>query len=341
MKTRVLLIGSGGRIQNNFIPAILCLPDRIKIVGLYSRTPAHRQLVGQRWRIPVVDDLGTFDLSTVDMVVVSVTTAAVPEILRRLQSEAHRLAILVDTPVFDKLGNVPKISLLTKFERVLIGEDYMNFPQFELIRSVVDKGLIGRVTHVNLYHTGFAHHGTALIRSLLNFSCATGTRRIATGGGANIVEFKFGRHARAVITEPYLRTAGHVVVVGTEGTVATIDSDVTADHLKLPVHKLTDVRAGAELRGFRISSPEYDESFLPSHIDALRSMDFDDKTEFNLLKTCGLIRIFESLYEANINTRYGALQGVYDSILGRGARRVSFTRDPFGIGLMGLLRTMA
>lgn len=341
MKTRVLLIGSGGRIQNNFIPAILCLRDRMEIVGLHSRTPANRQQVGQRWRIPVIDDLASFDLSKVDMVVVSVTTSAVPDVLKALQTEAIRLAILVDTPIFDNLRNVRRIGLLSKFKRVLIGEDYMNFPQFELIRLAVNKGLIGRVRHVNLYHTGFAHHGTALIRSFLNFSCATGTSRIRMGGGSNIVEFKFGRRARAVITEPYLRTAGHIVVIGTHGTVANIETDVTANQLKLPLHRLTEVRVGSDLRGFQIRSPDFDESLLPPHMTALRSLDLDDKSEFNLLKTCGLIRILESLYDANINTQYDALQGVYDSIMGRGARRVSFTRDPFGIGLMGLLRIIA
>jgi len=338
MKSRVLLVGSGRRIKNNFIPALSCLSD-YEIVGVHSRNPANIDAVSRRWNIPAVPDLRSFDFSKVDLIAISTTTSAVPSVLKSLvKPETAHLAVVIDTPVFEGVRHFKYLKLFSNFKKVLVAEDYMNFPQFELIRSVIAEGKIGEVKHVNLFHNGYRHHAIALIRSMLNFRFASFTSKVGVGGGDSIVTFSFGGGVRGVVTEPYQPHAGYIAVTGTKGTIHDFPPDPKKG---ISGYNLRQLRTNDRLDGFEIVSENYTKSYRPAHLPKLYAFDFDDKSEFNLLKTCGLIRVFDCLKEENINTRYGVVHGVYDSLMGRGARRAPFIVDPFGGCIVTALKLLA
>ncbi len=66
------------------------------------------------------------------------------------------------------------------------------------------------------------------------------------------------------------------------------------------------------------------------YLDAMRALDFPDKSDLNLLRGGGLMDVFRSFRDSdNINRRYTARQALYDSIVSRMAVRGSLPFDPF------------
>lgn len=49
-------------------------------------------------------------------------------------------------------------------------------------------------------------------------------------------------------------------------------------------------------------------------LESLKSLDFDDKSEFNLLRNCALADVLRSLQESNINSEYSYSEGLYDKV---------------------------
>jgi hypothetical protein len=60
-RLRVLLVGAGRRIQNNYLPALSCLTDCFEISGIHARTYEKLAPVAERWGVPAVASLEEFD----------------------------------------------------------------------------------------------------------------------------------------------------------------------------------------------------------------------------------------------------------------------------------------
>lgn len=318
---RVLLIGSGKRIRNNFLPALSCLSDLFQIVGVYSRSAENRNAVALRWNIPVISDLRDVDLSQVDLVVLSVTLKQHARLIQQLKPYAHRLLLIVDTPVLH-MKNLPAIRWLQQFKAVRVAEDYMNFPQFELLRAFLSEGYLGSIRYINLSHNAFEYHALALLRSILNFSTLLSTRRLQTGAKDFIVEYQFAGGCLGVVLEPYRRLSGHFTVTGDKAILTDYTAD---DHFRvpnLPIYHLEPALTSDGLfQGFQVSlGGKVLKTLYAPFYQQLKTIGFDDHSHFNLLKTSGLIRIFQSVEEENINRHYTFYDGLHDlccSHLGR------------------------
>jgi hypothetical protein len=62
----------------------------------------------------------------------------------------------------------------------------------------------------------------------------------------------------------------------------------------------------------------------------MREMEFSDKTDLNLLRSCGLADVFRSIsHERNLNRAYGPTNAFYDAFVSRRATAGLKPLDPF------------
>jgi hypothetical protein len=222
--------------------------------------------------------------------------------------------------------------LLKKFRHVVVAEDYMNFPPYSLLREVAREGLIGDLRAAILYNIGYAYHGLALIRSFTGFRSVLRSWRDSLGTYTNTVNYRFGNGFRACVIGPYRpQRNGGIVVEGSRGVITEVAGDqIIGDPKHRPIFTLNKIHENNLICGFsvddgtkrlaQINTPE---------VALMEKMDFQDKSEHNLLRGCGLIAVFRSLVEAkNVNLTYGYKNALYDSLIGALANRGLLPFDP-------------
>lgn len=321
MKARVLLIGAGRRIQNNFLPALRCLSDQFEIVGIHSRTPARLREVAETWSIKAVERLSRDMLRAANLIVLSISTENVPCVLGALAATAPEQQLLIDTPVLASIRDFGAVRLLKRYQRVLVAEDYVNFPEFELLRRVLDTGWVGKLHYVALDHCGYNYHGFALARSLFGFRYPKLIRHHKLGRFRSY-SLSFARDRIALVTEPYDPANGRLMVAGSAGIIANYQ--VQGDD----VSRLVILEEKGFFGGVRVHGSSGEETFVPRHLNHLRNLKLRDVSIFNTQKTLGLIRIFESYFEKNINSGYGFREALYDHYAVKLAYRLPLLWDP-------------
>ncbi|WP_261574402.1 Gfo/Idh/MocA family oxidoreductase [Frankia gtarii] len=317
-RRRVLIIGSGRRIRNNFLPAFAQRRDQFELVGLWSRTREHAERAASPWGVPVVDSPAAV-LETVDTVVVSVSTTAVRAVLRELAERAAQLTVVLDTPVFGQAAHLPAMATLRAFARVVVAEDYMNYPQWTLARRAVADGLIGEVRSVELAHSGYRYHGLALIRSLADFDHVTVATRRRVGADVHF-GFRLRHGVRGRIFEPYDQARGTTTITGEKGVI-TDSAQVGGGHG--PVHVLRP-RGDARPDGYLLDGLELDLPALPALLDA----EVPDRSLFNALKTCGLLEVLAAVTGEAFHSRYTYQEALYDHLTTAVLRTSPLLVDP-------------
>jgi hypothetical protein len=317
-RKRVLLIGAGRRGQNAFLPCFGCLGDLFEVRGIYARTAAKVIPIAERWNIQAVTDLQAFDLSSIDLVVVTVPPSQNLAVLKILMPHASRLRLLIDTPIASNTADAQQmIPLLSQFESVTVGEDHMNFPFHALTRKAVAEGLIGRPRSLSLFQIGYLYHGLSIIRSFVGFAPATSSWRKQLGSHGNVIGYEFANGFRATMVGPYRRQdkVGGILVEGTEGMISESSQDAITMGRNKQMFLLQPLRPEGVLTGYRLASPEREMILDLPHLATMCGMNLADKSEINLIQNCALIDVILSVFHhQNLNCSYGYENGIYDSI---------------------------
>lgn len=344
-RPRVLIVGAGRRIENNFLPALRCLDAALDPVGIHATSPTRMTPLSQTWGVPAIADLAQFDLTGVDLVAISTPTAANAAVVASLLEHKHRLTLLIDTPIaWNRREFRDTWRMLRQFPRAFVAEDFMNFPPFALVRQAVRSGLIGEVKHIELDRTGYLYHGLALARSFASFEKVLSTKKVQTDKGL-AVKYKLKSGLTIDVIGPYERM-GRLTVKGSSGVIV-YDSQqenlTSSSPREYTVHTKRglsgfiegyDIANGGKL--FALSCPE---------LTQMMPMPFDDKSDLNLLRGCGLISIFRSISQPDgLNEAYGVTNGLYDGTVAKLAHRGVFPFDPFvwvGTDATGVARTVS
>lgn len=313
MTKKVLIIGSGKRICNSFIPALQCLTETHSIVGLYSRTPAHRQIVCKTWGIEEVVDLENFAFSQVDLVIMSISTHAVPGILQSIGPQCSETALLIDTPVFMSVKGFLSIRSLKKFKRVLVAEDFIQYPHFKIMRDAISRQALGDIRKIELYRTGYEYHGLALIRSFLNLAKVRSVTIRSVGNGDDELTFEFDSGVSATIVEPYSRFDGWVKIEGEKQSLIYDPGNIYNHDTSASISRLQHRKTSDGVMIFSIDDIDVPAELQPTSFRILQSLDIEDTSDFNTFKSCGLISIIDSA-SSNESVRYTLAEGLYDSL---------------------------
>jgi hypothetical protein len=329
--TRVLVVGAGRRVQNNFLPALQYLRPDFECVGIHSRTPDRLLPVAERWKVPAIFNLQDVDFTDVQAVAISVPTAQNAPVLEKVAQLAPHVSIVIDTPVVWGRREVGACAReLRRFPKVLVTEDYMNFPSFTLLRRAVSEGLIGTLQATTLNNIGYYYHGLALIRSFSGFSKATRTWKGGVGGLSTVTGYKFPGGYQACVIGPYRQHAvGGIMLEGSRGILSDYPSDLKFSKPDRPVYILNRIESEGATVGFTIAGTEDRYTVDLPEMNAMRSMPLDDTSDLNLERGWGLMQVFRALRDpSNFNNSYGPKNAFYDSFVSRLAERGVFRFDP-------------
>jgi len=327
---RIGVIGAGRRGQGNFLPALMCLCGEFPVAWVHSRTRERLRDVASCWDVAPAERLDDETLAGVEAVAISVPIDQNIPVLKSLEPHASRLTIVIDTPVTQSVRDTLTCAkLLAKFKQVVVTEDYMNFPEFELARRAADGGLIGSVSHIQLNGLGYRYHGLALLRSFADFAPVRSTRRRSLGGAATAIDYRLRGGLSGTVIGPYRRDSGDFRVEGASGAVVGspggLPPDVARDAL---THVIQFNRPDGMLASVSVEADTFSHEIPLPEISTLMGLPFADKSEINLRRSWGLIQVFRSLREDNLNRRYGFRNALYDSMMSRAADKLPLLFDP-------------
>jgi NADP oxidoreductase coenzyme F420-dependent len=327
---RIGVIGAGRRGQGNFLPALTCLHAEFSITWVHSRTRERLRNVASCWNVEPAEWLDDDALHRVDAVAVSVPIEQNIPVLKMLEPHASRLTVVIDTPITQSLRDALTCArLLAKFKSVLVTEDYMNFPEFELARRAVAGSLIGPVSHINLNGLGYRYHGVALLRSFADFAPVRSARRRSPAGADTTVHYRFRGGLSGCVIGPYRRDSGDFRVEGENGTITAFPGDQPpAAGQGASAHMMQFNRVDGVLSSVSLESETSRHEIPLPEISVLMGLPFADKSEINLKRSWGLMQVFKSLREDNLNRRYGFKNALYDSLISRAADKLPLLFDP-------------
>ena len=304
--------------------------DSFSVIGLLAKSRTRSEALGALWNVPVYDSLSEIDPSTVDIVAVTVPTPQNRGVLEAVLGWNHRVSLAIDTPIaqtFDEYRGLQP--LLRRFKAVVVAEDFMNLPHFELALRASRDGLLGKILSVTLFNTGYRYHGLALLRSFADLAVVAGSKRTRLGSYSSVLSYRFSGGMRGHIVGPYRQgTTGGIVVEGDRGIITQAAEDAQfADVGKRLVYQLAQTPAVGLPKAFVLENSNY-RLDLPE-VEAMSGMPFDDRSQLNVLKNIGLTRIFRSLLANDrLNSAYGFENGLYDSFASRLALKGALPFDP-------------
>jgi len=345
------MIGAGRRAKNNFLPVLTYLASQgtVAVAGVHARTAANLFPVAEHWKIPGFTKVSEIDFNQVDVVAISVPPSQNGPVLQSLLAHASRLTIVIDTPVAFSRGELALTDrLLKKFKRVIIAEDYMNFPAFELMRKAVKDELVGELIGVTLTNIGYMYHGLALVRSFCGFGRARSTWKKSVGTYGAILGYNFANSYKGVVIGPYRResTSG-ITVEGSKGILSDFPGDKAFEQgAGRPIYILKYDRAEeGYIARVRLDGAGSEYSMDLPQLGAMYRMNIADRSDLNLLRGCGLMRVFQAIHEAdNMNHSYGQANAYYDSFAPRLAAKGVLRMDPLtwiGSDAVSLLRKVS
>lgn len=353
-RLRALVIGSGYRARNAFLPALTCLDSNVEIVGVHSRNFAHAREAGQQFGVEAIGDLRSLRPGDVDVVLVSVTPTSILAVLRATVHIAPGAALVMDTPAMAGLADLRHLSLYRRWRTVRVGEDFMNMPQFRLVGKVIDSGVLGDVVRLRLTNMGFAFHALALLRSWLGYPLVRSARSRASGGhprsAAVDIIYRFPCGVTAEVIEPYTRGEGFIDVVGTRASITGHMMGYGIGNRAAPIGDTADDACGRlerledenGLSGFQIVGLGADISTSIPFLARLRAMGLEDDSELNLIRIDGLCQVISSLWFPDpVNTGYRLQDAMTDVLVSFIARPVPWWPIPqiAGRNLVDLVET--
>ena len=148
---KVGIVGAGGRVKGNYLPALRLMADDFSVSWVHARNQDSLNQAMAPWGVRTIASLSPAAIDEVDVIAVSVPPTQNAVVLRKLKDASKRLHLVIDTPVAASIGQARELwPLLRSFASVTVTEDFMNFPDFALVRKAVSDGAIGPVRSVVL-----------------------------------------------------------------------------------------------------------------------------------------------------------------------------------------------
>lgn len=159
------VVGNGWR-SGFFHRAAAALPDQLRAVGVVVRSPEAAEAARLHLGVPAYTSISDlFAAGRPDFVIVSVPREATPAVIGELV--AAGVPVLVETPPANQLDDLRALwAAVGASGLVQVAEQYPRYPGHAARRAIVDRGLIGTPTSVQVSST-HDYHAIALMRHLL------------------------------------------------------------------------------------------------------------------------------------------------------------------------------
>jgi predicted dehydrogenase len=286
---RVAIIGTGKRSDYLYGPLIAALPDELKLVSIWGRSPDSARGLGESLGVPWYTDLAKLVSDTAPQIgVVSVSYSANGEV--GLMAVECGLNVLLETPIAHDLKQADAIIASAKKRgvKIEVAEQFHRRPHEQIKRKLIESGLFGKVRTSFSDFAGHGYHGISVMRSYLGFDA----RPVQVTG--LVREFPLAAHwsRLANTTGPRKETQEHAMIDFEGGQVG--------------IFHWTSVGYDSALRWWRSSR------FLAEKgmgISVGSALDFEDR--LSLLTPDGEAPMFITIERRYERVDGGALLGVY------------------------------
>ena len=163
--TRFALIGGGWR--GEFFARIAnALPEHFQLTATYLRDPAKRPAWQQKFGCRMAESPQDLLTDKPDYLIVSVSKSANPGVLIDMMDLG--LPILCETPPATTAEGLVRVYEAAKQKGILlqVAEQYPDWPMYQAWKKVVDAGMIGEVSNINISAV-HSYHAISLIRRFL------------------------------------------------------------------------------------------------------------------------------------------------------------------------------
>lgn len=308
IREMVYIIGSGNRIENNFLPVLSHLSEHYQCIGLHSRNERTGKKLCEKWDIKFCKDLVSNELIECSTIIISITTHNVPSVLRAIRKFVQGKRLVLDTPIFSSVLSFYNSYFLRNFEKVVVAEDYAQFPQFSLLRQILFENEKIEVKKIAIFNTGYQYHGLALGRGFLNYSRPVAFETVVLNGVS--LYFEFENKVEFHLIEPYQRLDGTIEIT-TDQKEYIFSSKYLSNRPNAV--QIYHVETEDDF-SFNISEPHFLlEDKLLFDMKYFQSLDISDRSIFNSLKCVGLSRLLNPNHESE----YSLKEALFDSLLSK------------------------
>ena len=158
------IVGAGWRSEFYLRIAAL-MPDIFKVSGIYIRNKQKREEFSKKYDVPIFDTLEKLLETDFDFIVSCVNKTGICDTVREL---AHKnIPLLTETPIGTSNKEIDDfLSEIKPDWQVQVAEQFHLQPRNQAIKAIIDSGILGAVTQVQL-SCCHDYHAASLIRFFL------------------------------------------------------------------------------------------------------------------------------------------------------------------------------
>ncbi|MGN0494532.1 MAG: Gfo/Idh/MocA family protein [Acutalibacteraceae bacterium] len=158
------IIGAGWRSEFYLRIAAL-LPDTFKVSGIYIRNKQKREEFSKKYNAPIFDNLEKLLETDFDFIVSCVNKTGICDTVRELANK--NVPLLTETPIGTSIKEIDDFLGEIKPDwRVQVAEQFHFMPRNAAIKRVIESGILGEITQVQL-SCCHDYHAASLIRFFL------------------------------------------------------------------------------------------------------------------------------------------------------------------------------
>lgn len=158
------ILGAGWRSEFYLRIAAL-LPDIFKVSGIYIRNKQKREEFSKKYSVPIFDTLEKLFRTDFDFIVSCVSKTGICDTVRELAGK--NIPLLTETPIGTSNKEIDNFLREIKPDwRVQVAEQFHLQPRNAAIKSVIESGILGEITQVQL-SCCHDYHAASLIRFFL------------------------------------------------------------------------------------------------------------------------------------------------------------------------------
>lgn len=158
------IIGAGWRSEF-YLKIAALLPDTFKVSGIYIRNPENQKEFASKYSVTICSTLEDLLKTDFDFIVSCVNKAGICDTVKELAGK--NIPLLTETPIGTSLNEIDDfLSEINPLWRVQVAEQFHFQPRNQAIKTIIDSGILGEITQVQL-SCCHDYHAASLMRFFL------------------------------------------------------------------------------------------------------------------------------------------------------------------------------
>lgn len=169
-KYKFIIVGSGWR-SLYYVRIAKSLPEEFELCAMYCRSQEKADLMSEKYGIHTTTSIEECIDYNPDFVVVVVNKGSIADV--SIEWMNRGFTVLCETPASLDMEMLNRLwSLHKEGKKLVVAEQYTRYPEFSTLLKVLDRGMLGDRSCLNI-SLAHEYHGASLMRALLDVDIAT------------------------------------------------------------------------------------------------------------------------------------------------------------------------